>query len=114
MEPNNRSQRTPQFRPVCISQQWREAAAAERYAVIPGWACFSRYLAVSAVAVALATTGCAPSPSSLADSARKAGTAEQWRAWATQVIERSRTNAPPPVESEWPDFVQRVGAGRQL
>lgn len=75
---------------------------------------FPQRIAALVCALALTTSGCGESPSRLVGSARKAGTAEQWRAWAAEVIERSKTNSSLPVESEWPDFVRRVGAGRQL
>ncbi|HZR21530.1 MAG TPA: hypothetical protein VFE51_29885 [Verrucomicrobiae bacterium] len=71
-------------------------------------------VAVLVVALTLATSGCGESPSRLADSARKAATSEQWHTWAAQVVERSKTNLSLPVESEWPDFVKPIGAGRQL
>jgi hypothetical protein len=84
------------------------------YAMIQSRPHFPRCIAALVIALALATSGCGESASRLADSARKAGTAEQWHAWAAQVIERSRTNSSLPAEPEWPDFVRRIGAGRQL
>src|SRR5262245_11973505 len=39
---------------------------------------------------------------------KAAATADQWRAWAATVIERSKTNSTPLPRSEWPDFVRRV------
>jgi hypothetical protein len=75
---------------------------------------FTRCIGAMVVGLALVTSGCGESASRLADSARKAGTAEQWHAWAAQVLETSRTKPSLPAESEWPHFVRRVGAGRQL
>jgi hypothetical protein len=84
------------------------------YAMIQNRLHLPRCIAALAIALALATSGCGESGSRLADSARKAGTAKQWHTWAAQVIEGSRTNSSLPAESEWPDFVRHVGAGRQL
>ena len=39
---------------------------------------------------------------------KNAATAEQWQAWAVEVLERSRTNSVLPARSEWPAFVTRL------
>jgi hypothetical protein len=44
----------------------------------------------------------------LANQVRNAATAQQWQAWAVQVLERSKTNSVPPPRSEWPAFVGRL------
>ncbi|SRR5258706_4774894 len=44
----------------------------------------------------------------LATEIRGAATAQQWQAWAAQVIERSKTNSVPPPRSEWPSFIGRL------
>lgn len=59
--------------------------------------------------LALACSGCGdPSVSNLVGRTKRAATAEQWRAWAAEVIERDKTNSDPLPFSEWPDFVRRT------
>src|SRR5262245_28196639 len=57
----------------------------------------------------LVSTGCNDF-SHLANQVKAAATADQWQAWATQVLERSKTNSSPPPRSEWPSFINRVHA----
>ena len=111
---NNCIQATPDFALLFVVAQVSGAPDAERYAMVENRSQIQRFLAGLAVALTLATSGCGESPSRLAVSARKVATAEQWHTWAAQVIERAKTNSSLPAESEWPDFVRRVGAGRQL
>jgi hypothetical protein len=111
---NKSLQRTAGLRFSRFVAQWPAAAEFRRYAMIQSCPHFPLRIAALVIALVLATSGCGESASRLAESARKAGTAEQWHAWAAQVIENSRTNSSLPAESEWPDFVRRVGAGRQL
>ena len=48
-----------------------------------------------------------PGIQSLADNVKAAGTEEQWRVWAAQIMERSKTNSSPIRRAEMPEFVQR-------
>jgi hypothetical protein len=45
----------------------------------------------------------------LVDRTRQAASAEEWQKWATQVIDRARTNSTPLPSTEWPEFVRRTG-----
>lgn len=65
------------------------------------------------IALAIACTGCSDSVRGLANRTRKAATADAWRAWAAQVVERSRTNSMPPPPAEWPEFVRRTAVGNR-
>lgn len=46
----------------------------------------------------------------LANQASKAATAEQWHAWAADVLAHSKTNSSPIPRSEWPVFIKRLRA----
>ena len=74
----------------------------------------ARYAACLSLALMLVTSGCTDSVKRLADTARTAATAEEWRTWATQVIERAKTNSSPLPPSEWPQFARRIGEGWEL
>jgi hypothetical protein len=57
----------------------------------------------------LCCSGCADrSVHRLVAKSRAAASAEEWRGWAEQVIERNKTNTSAPPYAEWPDFVKAV------
>jgi hypothetical protein len=61
------------------------------------------------VALAFACACCSDySADRLVDRTRRAATTDQWRTWATQVIERDKTNSTPLPPSDWPEFVRRT------
>ena len=60
------------------------------------------------IALALVCAGCSDPVQGLVDRTRRAATAEEWRAWAAQMIERDKTNSTPLPRSEWPEFVRRT------
>ena len=66
------------------------------------------------VVLALACASCSDSVQGLVERTRRAGTAEEWRAWAAQVIERGKTNSAPLPRSEWPEFVRRTTADNRI
>ena len=63
------------------------------------------------VACLLLCCGCTSSVDRLANQVKRAGTAEEWRAWAAQMIERSKTNSSEIEWEEMPAFVQRGTPG---
>jgi hypothetical protein len=62
-----------------------------------------------AFALAMMCAGCSDHDADrLVDRTRRAATADQWRAWAAQVIERDNTNSTSLPSSEWPEFVRKT------
>lgn len=114
MPPNSCCSGRAESAVLVFLRAWRRATERFRYAKDQSRPQFLLSMAALVIGLADATSGCGESASRLVDSARRAGTAEQWHAWAAQVVERARTNSSLPGESEWPDFVLRVGSGRQL
>jgi len=72
-------------------------------------------LSISGVIVALLLicAGCTDSVQDLVARTRSAATADEWRAWASQVVERYKTNSTPLARSEWPGFVSRTANGNR-
>ena len=50
----------------------------------------------------------------LVERTRQAASAEEWQKWATEVIDRARTNSTPLPLAEWPEFVRHTGTSWQV
>jgi len=68
--------------------------------------------AVGVTGLTVFCTACGPSSRQLADRARAAATAQEWRTWAAQMIQYASTNSEAVPPQRWPPFVQRCLAGR--
>jgi len=97
-----------------IGRAWSAVPEHGRYAMVHKPSNPARHIACLSLALMFATSSCTDSVKRLADTARNAATAEEWRTWAAQVIERAKTNSSPLPPSEWPQFVHRTGEGWQI
>jgi hypothetical protein len=66
-------------------------------------------LRIAGVTLVLLCAGC-NDDRRLADQAKKAATAQQWHAWAAEMLARSKTNSTPLPRSQWPAFIQQIKA----
>jgi hypothetical protein len=66
-------------------------------------------LRIAGATLVLLCAGCSDD-GRLADQAKKAATAQQWSAWAAEVLARSKTNSNPLPRSQWPAFIQQIKA----
>ena len=67
------------------------------------------FLYLTEIALLILCAGC-NDDTRLADQAKKAATAQEWHAWAAEVLARSKTNAAPIPRSEWPAFIRHISA----
>lgn len=78
----------------------------EQQVAVMRWVCARAFRSAIILCLGLACTGCADrSVEKLVNRAKAAATEDEWRAWAEQVIERSKTNSTPVPSSEWPAFL---------